>query len=235
VWMHPWRVRLPGTAPFAALLVAPTAVLVAALVLAGCASHPAGSGSSTSASHAAGSTTSVSASRSATVPPVRAATTTTHVFSAFGSTGTPAAGVRAHRSGSCFASSITVPDRAAYRCFAGNEILDPCFVESTSPRSAVACYADPWSRAVELTLKAALPTPGPPLKISQPWAIELADGDRCVVTTGTAPILHGLAMRYQCRSGTAGLLASAAALLRAQFRSPGGTVMTVAVAASWTA
>ena len=35
------------------------------------------------------------------------------------------------------------------------------------------CFADPWSRAVQLRLTAKLPKPGAPLKIASPWAIEL--------------------------------------------------------------
>jgi hypothetical protein len=158
----------------------------------------------------------------------------THVFAAFDSAGAPALGIRAHRSGHCFVSSITVPDRSAYRCFAGNEILDPCFAASASAPTVVDCYADPWTAAVQLRLTAELPAPGPPLKIAQPWALQLADGTRCVVTTGTTPLLRGVPMRYQCGSATAGLLDTGGTLLRAQVRTAGGSVSQVTVAATWT-
>jgi eukaryotic-like serine/threonine-protein kinase len=223
--------------PAMRLPCAVVAVCALVLVLTGCASRPAApastrsatSGTSTAATHS-NSARSSSGSASATHTPATAA----HVFAAFDSTGAPALGIRTHRSGRCFASSITVPDRSAYRCFAGNEILDPCFAETPSARTVVDCYADPWTAAVQLRLTAAPPTPGAPLKIAQPWAVQLSDGVRCVVTTGTTPLLRGVPMRYQCGTATAGLLDTAGPLLRAQVRTAGGSVTQVTVTATWT-
>jgi hypothetical protein len=214
---HAWR-------PRATKLAGVTAV--ALIAISGCASGPTGSGPSASPP-----------TRSATpAARVTATTTATRVFEAFDSSGAPAAGVAAHRSGSCWTSSITVSDRGAYRCLAGNQILDPCFASSASRSTrTVECYANPWGQAVQLALKTDLPAPGAPLKISQPWAIELAGGNRCVVTTGTAPLVHGVAMRYHCDTGTAGLLSSGARLLEVQFRATGGELQHVAVLAAWTA
>jgi hypothetical protein len=202
---------------------------VAVALLAGCASDPARTAArAVSTQSATGTSTSVA--------PIAAATTATHVFAAFDSSGAPAAGVVAHRSGTCFASSITVPSRGAYRCFAGNRLLDPCFVVPGSAKHTVACFADPWSRAVVLRLSASLPKPGAPLKISSPWAIELSGGERCLVTTGTARIVHGVPMRYQCASAeTAGLRSASGKLLKAQVRSASGALRQVPVLASWTA
>jgi hypothetical protein len=99
-----------------------------------------------------------------------------------------------------------------------------------------ACFADPWSGAVELKLTAKVPKPGAPLKISSPWAIELAGGERCLVTTGTAHLVHGVPMRYQCASAeTAGLLSSTGKLRKAQVRSASGALRQVPVLGSWTA
>lgn len=162
-------------------------------------------------------------------------TTVSHVFAAFGSGGAPAAGVTAHRSGTCFTSSITVAARSAYRCLAGNQLLDPCFVVPGHRQRAVDCYADPWTGAVRLHLTKALPKPGAPLKIADPWAIRLADGTKCVVATGTSRLLHGVAMRYQCGSATAGLTRDTGAHLMALVRDKSGSVRHVAVAATWTA
>lgn len=163
----------------------------------------------------------------------------THVFAAFDSGGAPAAGVTAHRSGKCFTSSITVSARDAYRCLAGSQLFDPCFAAGTAPLArTVDCYESPWSGAVEVRLRTALPAPDAPLKIAQPWAIQLAGGDRCVVTTGTTQLVRGVAMRYQCGAGTAGLTSSATGtnmLLEALFLPTTGPAHRVAVTASWTA
>ena len=210
--------------------VAAVAALVLALAVAGCASRPTAPAATRPATSASASPPASSSSAA----PTQAPTTVTHVFAAFDSTGRPALGIRAHHSGHCFTSSITVPDRAAYRCFAGNEILDPCFAASASARTVVDCYADPWTAAVQLRLTAELPAPGPPLKIGQPWALQLADGMRCVVTTGTTPLLHGIPMRYQCGTAMAGLLDTWAPVLRAQLQTAGGSVSQVTVAATWT-
>jgi hypothetical protein len=219
-----WRRR----AGCSALAAAAVSVVLAAL-LAGCASDPART------APRAVPTPSTTGSPTP-VAPNRAATTATHVFAAFDSSGAPAAGVEAHRSGTCFASSITVSARGAYRCFAGNRLLDPCFVVPGSAKHTVACFADPWSRAVELQLSATVPKPGAPLKISSPWAMELAGGERCLVTTGTARIVHGVPMRYQCASAeTAGLLSTTGKLRKAQVRSAGGALRQVPVLGSWSA
>jgi hypothetical protein len=203
---------------------------LALLVLVGCASDGA----------RPASTPTTPARPAASVEPARTATavatTATQVFAAFGSGGAPTAGVVAHRPGRCWTSSITVSARNAFRCFAGNEILDPCFAApAPAGRNTVACYADPWSRAVVLRLTAALPASGAPLKISQPWAIELAGGDRCVVTTGTTSLLRGVAMRYQCGDATAGLVTSSGPRLSALERTSSGEVRTVRVVTAWLA
>lgn len=220
-------VRLPG----AVVAVCGT---VLALVLTGCASRPAAPASTRSATAGTSPAATHSNSSSGSASPTHSPATVAHVFAAFDSTGAPVLGIRTHRSGRCFASSITVPDRSAYRCFAGNEILDPCFAETASVRTVVDCYADPWTAAVQLRLTGALPSPGAPLKIAQPWAVQLSDGVRCVVTTGTTPLLRGVPMRYQCGTATAGLLDTAGPLLRAQVRTAGGSVTQVTVTATWT-
>jgi hypothetical protein len=202
-------------------------VALIALLLAGCAS---GRGTTKTTAHRTHSPIPAASVRAAST------TTTTHVFAAFDSSGAPAAGVGAHRSGTCFASSITVAARSAYRCFAGNRLLDPCFVVPGSGERSVDCYADPWSAATLLRLKSAAPGPGAPLKIAQPWAVRLVDGVRCVVTTGTTRLLHQIPMRYQCTGSViAGLLPGHTKQLTAQVRQPGGAIKDVLVAATWTA
>lgn len=130
--------------------------------------------------------------------------TASHTFTPYGASGTLTVPVQAHRSGRCWSSSIAVPAARAYRCFAGNTILDPCFAppHSAKPRS-VACVADPWSPAVVLRLTKPLParTPGPAR--NRPWALLLATGAKCVASTGTVPSVAGVNLPYQCSDATA--------------------------------
>lgn len=215
-----------------ALLGAAAAGAAALLLLAACATgSTAGGGAAVSggAGHpgpAAPGTTGPGVS--ATGAP---ATTVSRTFVPFTRSGAPAAGVAARRSGSCFTASITVRSPLAYRCFAGNAILDPCFAR-TAAATTLDCYADPWSRAVELRVTAALPTSAP-LDITRPWALELADGRRCVVVTGTAPSVQGVVLGYRCGDGAAGLAGTSGSVLTAVQRSATGAVARVAVSTVW--
>jgi hypothetical protein len=159
-------------------------------------------------------------------------------FAPFGPDGAPAAGVAAHRSGSCFATSITVAKRNAYRCLAGNDLLDPCFARSRTA-SNVYCYASPWARATRLRLTKSLKSTVPssrPLRVTQPWAIRLAGGRRCIATGGTTQVVRGVPLSYRCgTAGMAGLHRSHRALRMALFSGRNGALHDVAVAAEWRA
>jgi hypothetical protein len=138
--------------------------------------------------------------------------------------------------GQCFTTSITVPLAHVYRCFGHAEILDPCFANptQTDPRS-VLCYLDPWSSARRLTVTTALPRPTP-LPNPRPWALQLANGARCVTVTGTVPINGTVALTYSCSDGSAaGLDAGRGPLFTAEYgRAPHGTLSRVAVTTMWT-
>ncbi len=114
--------------------------------------------------------------------------------------------VTGQASGSCFAASAASPTRPdAYRCMSGNRILDPCFT-SLNPRDPMACSADPWSaNAVLLTRSGALPgrtrASEPNYPAGTPWALELANGQRCVALTGATAPVAGLRMNYGCPDG----------------------------------
>jgi hypothetical protein len=159
-------------------------------------------------------------------------------FVPFGPDGAPAAGVAAHRSGSCFATSITVARRNTYRCLAGNDLLDPCFARSRTAKN-VYCYASPWSKATRLRLTKSLKSTvgaSRPLRVKQPWAIRLADGRRCIATGGTTKVVRGIPLSYRCgTAGMAGLHPSHHALRRALFSARTGALHDVDVAAEWRA
>jgi hypothetical protein len=198
--------------------------VLAAALLGACAS---GHSTKNAAGHQpadVGGTSTTSASAGATV-------TKNRVFAPFDRSGAPAAGVAAHRSGSCFTTSITVAASDAYRCFAGNEILDPCFAGPASTHQ-LACYRDPWSRATVLRVRT-LPSPMHPLHITRPWAIMLAGGMHCVVTNGTTSVLRGIPMGYACADGFAGMRPGGGADRSALYRATDGLVRVVRVVEMW--
>ncbi len=203
-------------------------VALAALVLGGCATSHHGSDAPAGA---AATTTTTSRTSSA---PAGVTAPTTRVFTPYGRGGAPTAGVVAHRSGSCFTRSITVAARGAFRCFAANTILDPCFAKPGT-KHLLDCYASPWARAVQLHV-ATLPTATTTVNVTRPWAIELAGGQRCVVTNGTAPTVRGVSLGYLCTDGDAGLRQDpVGGAMSALFRATDGAITTRAVDVVWRA
>jgi hypothetical protein len=136
-------------------------------------------------------------------PATLVAHTATHTFAPYDANGDLTVPVNAHRTGRCWSSSITVPAARAYRCFAGNRILDPCFAPPhTAKARTLACVADPWSPAVLLRVTKPLParTPGPGR--NRPWALLLGTGAKCVASSGTVPSVAGVNLPYDCSDGT---------------------------------
>jgi hypothetical protein len=83
---------------------------------------------------------------------------------------------------------------------------------------------------------ATLPTTATAAHVTRPWAIELAGGQHCVVTNGTAPIAHGVSLGYLCSDGDAGLRPDpAGAAMSAVYRATDGAVSTRAVDVLWRA
>lgn len=104
--------------------------------------------------------------------------------------------------GSCFAGSIADPSRPdAWRCSAGNEILDPCINTAQSGRR-LACFFAPWdNKIVLLRLTKRLPLAEGNKDQSpegNPWGVELASGERCAVETGTRGVVGGRIVTYSC-------------------------------------
>ncbi len=194
-------------------LRAPIVGAVAVLVLAGCADStthapPAAPPPSTSSSPAA-----QAAQAKVFVPVTATASRTVH--------------------GSCWTSSITVSSTAAYRCYAGNTILDPCFAADPAARD-VSCYADPWSPAVRVLLAAPLPAPSA-LPVTHPWALELANGKRCVAATGVVNRIVGIALLYHCtHGGAAGVPVTQHGHTQVQYVAAGSrSPTTVPVTVTW--
>ncbi|MBE7187257.1 hypothetical protein [Jatrophihabitans endophyticus] len=202
----------PGV-PRAILAVIAAAVAAIAL-LAGCASstpHPARTAGS--GDHAA-------------LTSQQAPATARHTFDPYTASGRLTVAVTRRTSGSCFSTSIADPTGSAYRCFAGNQILDPCFARPGTGKVAkggtVACVADPWSKATVLTLTKALP--GRTTPEHRVWAFLRSDGARCVAATGTVPAVAGRNLAYNCTDHTAAALNSTSAKhVRTVFAKVGAT------------
>lgn len=146
-------------------------------------------------------------SRPATAPtqPAGAAHATVITsFSPFSPSGSLTVGVTDRAVGECWTSSIVVPVASAYRCLVGNDIADPCFEppKHTVP-ATVACVSSPWSSARVVTLTKALPAPATIGKPHNPWAVQLANGARCVAASGTVQSVEGVALNLLCPGGTA--------------------------------
>jgi hypothetical protein len=127
--------------------------------------------------------------------------TTDSVYRVFSSTG----GVSLHtssESGSCFSGSETAERSDAWRCAVGNGLYDPCFSSAQAP-GLVVCPAAPWlSTGVTIRLTAPLPTAeanrAAPSVRTQPWALELYDGSRCLFDGGATAAIGGRRLNYFC-------------------------------------
>lgn len=118
------------------------------------------------------------------------------------STGAPAGGYRVTSqaaNASCSPGSEAIGK--AYRCFAGNTVYDPCWAEKAATPT-VLCVADPWLHTdAELRLSAPL-TPIPAAEggagIGEPWGVQLANGQRCLLAQGAHSLFDGKVIDYLC-------------------------------------
>ncbi|MGH2618224.1 MAG: hypothetical protein ACRDJC_23595 [Thermomicrobiales bacterium] len=119
----------------------------------------------------------------------------------------------------CIASSTVALGRPdAWSCLTLNpQIHDPCFENPFLPpaeQSELACFASPFTADVVLvTLTGPLvrekgpadpvmPDPIPEAGVigpwDLPWALELANGDRCTLLHGTLTVMAGHVIHYGC-------------------------------------
>jgi hypothetical protein len=100
-----------------------------------------------------------------------------------------------HNHAKCSAGSDTTHN--TYRCFAGNGVYDPCWVQST--KSLVVCLSAPWSfRLVQLKVKH-YSNAGRTTKSSKtPWGVQLANGVQCGLADGATTLIAGKRLSYFC-------------------------------------
>jgi hypothetical protein len=134
----------------------------------------------------------------------------------------PGLNVTSSTEGACmFDSSIAYGRPDAWGCTTEGGALDPCFENPfVAPDEAteVACFDTPWSTdVVMLTLTAPLlrekeapdgATTGAADTAEEiiqpwdlPWALELANGDRCSLLRGTLTFMAGQTVHYGCEQG----------------------------------
>ena len=109
-------------------------------------------------------------------------------------------------SGYCWTGSGTSERSDAWRCFIGNEIIDPCY---SGPRTWVACPSGAGVIRIKLTKPLPLNMADAPLNTNRadPASITLAHGVTCGFITGATGVVGGLRLNYGC-SNRAWLLGS---------------------------
>jgi hypothetical protein len=95
----------------------------------------------------------------------------------------------------------------AYRCFAGNEILDPCWVQAGSGHSHVICLGLPWVHHVSrLHVTKGYDNSVQPSPAHRPWGLRLTSGTRCAGVQGATGTVHGRPITFFCPHSTLMLL-----------------------------
>ncbi|MEW2491512.1 serine/threonine-protein kinase [Streptomyces sp. NPDC048411] len=121
--------------------------------------------------------------------------------------GTPAADITitGRASGSCFGTAESTMRTDAWRCTAGDRLLDPCFSPDSNPEDTSAlCLDGAPDRMVELSVPEGFPgnndhMPGGP--DIEPIIIVLANGARCSFAGGGTATLAGQRLNYGCDNG----------------------------------
>jgi hypothetical protein len=89
---------------------------------------------------------------------------------------------------------------------AGNGLMDPCYQRILGDEKQMACpVGGPWpANVVLLTLNQPLPQEErkePSRDSVLPWAIELANGQKCTQFTGATAPVAGMRINYGCPGG----------------------------------
>lgn len=139
------------------------------------------------------------------------AATTTATYTPFAPDGTllPGLSVSEDVSGQCgeegdWASTV---NPGAYRCSTdrdlagGANLLDPCFSEppgdGTDEAESVVCPGSPTSRrVVRIRTGFIAPISSSPDRV--PWALQIAGGRTCVLTSGASSVVRGRRVNYVC-------------------------------------
>lgn len=104
-------------------------------------------------------------------------------------------------SGHCTEQSRLIVREDAWRCEAGGNVYDPCFVKAGDNRTQALCPKSPW---IGDSVQIMVPTPlhneqNQTLDMSQayPWAVELSNGERCMAIN-SKKLFDSMPIRYRC-------------------------------------
>jgi hypothetical protein len=88
---------------------------------------------------------------------------------------------------------------AAYRCFAGDAIFDPCWVQAGADHSHVICLGLPWTHDVfRVHVTRGYDNSVPATRAHYPWGLRLTRGTRCARVQGATGRVHGRPVTYFC-------------------------------------
>jgi len=228
--------------------------LVVALLSSGCTTArtpPAGAGSPTIATPATTApatvpATNIAAPATASTPTTAAAPATTQAetFGPWTAAGTLRPGInvlgRSSGTGCTRGSAFDAGNQYAWRCFLTNgSLYDPCFAPpARSGVTQVACMDTPWSGARLVTLARPLArsswgTPGPNAA-KYPWAMVLANGQRCGLLEGTGRVIDGIGLSFGCPGGAASYPSTATEPWTVNYAATGSSSLTpIAVTTAW--
>ena len=228
--------------------------LVVALLSSGCTTArtpPAGAGSPTIATPATTApatvpATNIAAPATASTPTTAAAPATTQAetFGPWTAAGTLRPGInvlgRSSGTGCTRGSAFDAGNQYAWRCFLTNgSLYDPCFAPpARSGVTQVACMDTPWSGARLVTLARPLArsswgTPRPNAA-KYPWAMVLANGQRCGLLEGTGRVIDGIGLSFGCPGGAASYPSTATEPWTVNYAATGSSSLTsIAVTTAW--
>jgi serine/threonine protein kinase len=182
------RALAAGLAALVLLIGAGVAIAVAA----------GGSGSATTTTTTTATTSSTSTSSTSTPTPQP---TAKQIYSPANANGGLAVSNPTTTHGSCFTSSNVIQRADAFRCTSGNFLYDPCFSINDTQ---LLCPSDgPWANSgVLINVSALVSFGGKDQGTSgQPWAIQMADGTRCLAVSGATNEVAGQRLGYFCKHG----------------------------------
>jgi hypothetical protein len=156
------------------------AIALLALAVSSCSSSP---GSPTVGTNSTTTSSTAGATQPSTATSTTAPGTQEVRFDPFSAQGTllPTEQVTVRVSGTCVAPGVA--GSSSYRCFAqpGSAIYDPCFAPPGATSGAVECVADPVAPEVVELHAGALPQGPPGAPATRPWAMQLANGQVCIL------------------------------------------------------
>jgi len=105
-------------------------------------------------------------------------------------------------SGNCWTGSLAQSGRSdAWRCMMGDNISDPCYAGYLSNEHVAVCSVPFSSHVVVIKLTAPLSSSDANQSTGtrgDPSELELGDGARCEMLTGTTDAIKGMRLNYGC-------------------------------------